>query len=150
MFRLPRSLALLAVLACGHAWAGACTLSATPINLGSYTSLNTRAAVSVGQISYNCTGTFRTGIRITLVPEQSGAAIRQCKGNNGSLAYFLSLDPVGAAIWGDGSQGTAAYFDPTPPSGKLVVVPIYAHVPPRQRDAAAGGCRDVITVIASF
>jgi len=151
MHRWQVALALLAVaMARGYAWAGVCTLSASPINLGSYNGLSARATVSVGQISYDCTGTFLTGIKIALAPGLSGAAMRQCTGNNGSLLYFLSLDPAGAAVWGDGSSGTTLYFNPAPATGKLVVVPVYAHAPPHQKDAPTGRCRDVITVVASF
>ena len=65
------------------------------------------------------------------------------------LAYNLYLDSAHSMIWGDGTGPSAMTPPSMPADGAIVMVPIFASIPPRQ-DVGVGGYADTIMVTMNF
>jgi spore coat protein U-like protein len=126
-----------------------CAVGATSIDFGSYRALRPGDLVSLGTISYSCTGT-RGRISIAL-SQGSAESVRLRSMSQGAktLSYNLYLDPTGSSIWGDGTDGSQVYVARGSADGVTVRLTVYGKVPPRQ-DVPAGEYRDAVTVNLNF
>jgi spore coat protein U-like protein len=61
----------------------------------------------------------------------------------------IYLDATFQTVWGDGANGTDAYFDLHPPPGRPVVVPAFGRIFGRQ-DVQAGQYVDQVAVRIIF
>lgn len=126
-----------------------CAVNATSIAFGSYRSLRPGDLVSLGTISYTCTGTRgRISIALSQGSGQS-VSLRSMRQGAKSLSYNLYLDPTGTSIWGDGTDGSQVYVARGSADGVTVRLMVYGKVPPRQ-DVPAGEYRDAVTVNLNF
>lgn len=129
-----------------------CSISASPIEFGMYDPMSSSPTVSVGTITYRCDARPPAGIKIGLsgVPLEAtgGRALRSSSGD--TLQYVLCLDASCLQPWGDGSNGTGVYFDPSPPIGTDVTISIFALIPAQQSADVAHRYHSNITVIAKF
>jgi spore coat protein U-like protein len=126
-----------------------CAISATSIDFGSYRALRPGDLVSLGTISYSCTGTRG---RISIALSQGSAqsvSLRSMRQGAKSLSYNLYLDPTGSSIWGDGTDGSQVYIARGSADGVTVRLTVYGKVPPLQ-DASVGEYRDSVMVILNF
>lgn len=128
-----------------------CTVTASPVIFGDYNPFGFQGPLTVGTIEYTCMSHPRGGLKILLSLRRRGPEGRRAmRGPQGQrLGYYLSLDPVGLQVWGDGTEGTQFFFDPNPPSGKPVMLRVYGHVPPRQM-VRSGLYSDEVSVSAEF
>ena len=130
---------------------GACMVSASSINFGSYATLKSGTITTVGTVAYTCTGPVPAGIKILLGPGHAGTVARRVMVAGGSkLRYILSLDPYGRVPWGDGSAGTEVYFQRNPPRNKPVTIQVYGHILPDQPVAPNQLYRDDVSVLAFY
>jgi spore coat protein U-like protein len=147
--RVP--LAALAIVLAGatNAFSIGCVVNSSPIAFGSYRSLHSGDLVSVGTISYICTG-VRGRITIALNRGDSDSVSeRSMFHGDKRLIYDLYLDPTGSAPWGDGTGGTQVYVANGPSNGAIVRLTVYGRVPARQ-DISAGEYRDMVTVDLNY
>ena len=142
---------LLPLLFPSAASAGACRLTATQIDFGSFNPLNGSGLQAVGTISYHCS-TNITNVRITLSSGQSNTASQRTltpPGTAPPFPYLLTLDPTRTQIWGDGFGNTVVYSVPTAPANTQVQIPVYGYLPPGPVPAV-GRYTDTITVQLSW
>jgi spore coat protein U-like protein len=132
--------------------AGVCQVTASPITFGIFDAFAARNTVSVGTVSYICTGRLPAGLRIEMLPGARGKVYpRVMIGPRAKrLAYYLALDPGGNLIWGDGTRGSQVFFDPSPPPGQTVRIRVYARIIPRRRIPAVGLYSDHVKMLARF
>jgi spore coat protein U-like protein len=126
-----------------------CAVSATSIDFGNYRALRPGDLVSLGTISYSCTGTRG---RISIALSQGSAEsvrLRSMRQGAKTLSYNLYLDPTGSSIWGDGTDGSQVYVARGSADGVTVRLTVYGKVPPRQ-DVSVGDYRDSIMVNLNF
>jgi len=155
MTRLARSLTSLAIAAGAwliDAWPAApavfaahaaCTVSTTPVSLGTYNPSAPTPLDGEGTISWRCTGNRRT-VQITISTGSSGSFSRRMTGPSGSLQYNLYIDATRQTIWGDGTAGTQSVFQDTR-ANEAYVVSVYGRVPSAQ-SVQAGTYTDMLVV----
>jgi len=128
-----------------------CMLSASPLNFGQYSEIARDWIMSVGTISYTCTGPLPAGIRIAIGPGHSGEPVRrEMIAGGAKLYYLLSLDPRGSVPWGDGTDGSTMYYDAHPPRNRTVTVQVYGRIPPGERVPANRVFSDSVSVVAYY
>jgi spore coat protein U-like protein len=132
-----------------HAAPPTCTINVTPVSFGGYDVFSLASVLSLGTITYHCTAS--TPIRIAIDRGMAASFGHRAMTAAGSdrLYYSLYLDAAGTVAWGDGSGGTQVYYDPAPPPGANVAVPIYARLPAGQ-DVAPGRYIDSLVVRMNY
>lgn len=142
---------LVVVLAlCGSAQQAeaACTLSATAVAFGTYDVFQASPTDSTGTITYRC-GNNDHGIRIAISTGTGGTFVnRTLKSGGENLLYNLFYGGF-TQVWGDGSGGTATYFEHNPPNNKDVVLTVYARITAAQ-DVAVGSYTDTVVVTLEY
>lgn len=128
----------LAAVLCASAPASAqhmrCSItSAVGPSFGPYDSLHASARDSAGYISFQCEGVGPSDMIVIELSHGRGHSYfpRRMTRRNEGLEYNLYLDAARTQVWGDGTRGTARY-QIRPPEGRVVSVPIYGRIPPRQ------------------
>lgn len=145
---LAAALAFLASAA-QAAEANRCTVSVTPVQFGTYNGLEAFELRSTGMLTYNCIAS--TPVTITLNRGNAPSFdARQMSQGAYDLFYNLYLDAAGTVVWGDGTGGSQAYRDPSPPPDTNVSVPIYGRVPAHQRGARVGIYDDNLVVTITY
>jgi spore coat protein U-like protein len=131
--------------------AGACVVTVTAINFGSYPEVSESMVTTVGSVSYTCVGPVPAGIKIAMGAGRSGSIEKRAMtAGNARLPYVLSLDQLGRAPWGDGSHGTQVYFNAHPPRNRTVTVPVFGFIPAGRRAPADHVFRDSVAVVAFY
>lgn len=130
---------------------GACTVTTSGINFGTYDALSSTALDMNGQITISCTNFLQlvyTGIGRS---SQSGAFNpRQMKLTTGSdlMNYNVYTDATRATIWGDGTGGTSRIlrlvFRNNP-----VTLTVYGRIPASQ-DVSVGTYSDTLIVTIEY
>ena len=125
----------------------ACTLSATAVAFGTYDVFQASPTDSTGTITYRC-GNDRN-IRIAISTGTSGTFVNRTLQRSGEdLLYNLFYGGF-TQVWGDGSDGTATYFERNPPNNKDVVLTVYGRITPAQ-DVAVGSYTDTVVVTLEY
>lgn len=65
------------------------------------------------------------------------------------LSYNLYLDSTRTIIWGDGTGGTQAFIQPSPPLNTNIDVNVFGRIPAGQ-DVSAGSYSSVVTATIFF
>jgi spore coat protein U-like protein len=128
----------------------ACTITVSSgVSFGTYNIFGGTPLDSTGQLSWRCSFfTFPT-VRITLTKGGSTTYNpRRMRSGSETLNYNLFTDSARTVVWGDGTEGTAAYSRQYPGWG-LITVSVYGRVPAAQ-DAAVGNYTDTVTVVVNF
>lgn len=137
---------LWALLAAAAPARAACTISATPLSFGNYNVFNAAPLDSTGTITIRCQPT--ANVRVTLSRGGSLTYLpRQLTGPGGTLNYNIFTTAARTTIWGDETEGTAAYYGRQNPG--LTPLTCYGRVPALQ-DAAAGNYSDTIVATINF
>jgi len=122
-------------------------VSVVNLNFGIYSGPQ---LASSGSITYNCTGLGAGTVTIDL---SRGVALsylpRQLRDGALHLDYNLYLDAGFAAIWGDGTGGTAHYGPVAPPDGTNVSVNMFGRVFAAQ-NVPAGTYFDTLQITLNF
>jgi len=139
-----------------------CTIQTRPLTFRPYDVLgDSLGVVAIGQVIYLCVeggrggaGTRASsdrGIRIEMTEGQNHAFVPRAMAGptSDTLEYNLYLDSTFVTIWGDGAGRTEVYYDGSPPSGRPVIVPIFARIFGRQ-DVVAGTYHDEVLVRIVF
>jgi len=155
-------LAILLACAAFAAQAGDCTISTTPISLGTYDPLAGGAPLdSTGTVRVQCSATtileglFGVNVSIALSQGSSGSyaarTLRQAPAS--TMQYNLYTSAARTTVWGNGSGGTGTVggavgglFSGQPSPRNFT---IYGRVPPGQ-DPRLGPHSDTITVTVTF
>jgi spore coat protein U-like protein len=128
-----------------------CMVSASPINFGKYSAVESEWIVAAGTISYTCTGPLPVGIKIAIGRDDAAGDVRRVMRGGGSrLSYFLTLDPRGSVPWGDGSAGSTVYFNAHPPRNRTVTIQVYGRIPPGERVPANQTFHDAVPIVAYY
>jgi spore coat protein U-like protein len=146
----------LAMIPARHATAATCTVSATGVAFGVYPPFSTTPTDSTGTITVSCTTLLGLFLNwsIALGPGDGGSYANQ-RMSNGTydLNYHLYASPPsgGAAVWGDGTDGTTVVND-----GVLLQIgtnishyTIYGRIPPLQA-VGPGSYSDTIVVTVTY
>jgi spore coat protein U-like protein len=146
--------ALLAVVVLGGIGAvsveAACTITVSSgVSFGTYNIFSGTPLDSTGQLSWRCSFfTFPT-VRITLTKGGSTTYNpRRMRSGSESLNYNLFTTSARTVVWGDETEGTAAYYRQYPGWGQITVS-VFGRVPASQ-DAAVGTYTDTVTVVINF
>ena len=127
----------------------ACTIGTSPLSFGIYNVFAGTPLDSTGSLTYLCTP---PSVSIQIALDRGGAPTfnprRMLKGSE-VLNYNLYLNAARTTIWGDGTGGSQAFTDHTPPFRRTVVVPIYGRIPALQ-DVSAGTYSNTITATVQF
>ena len=135
---------------------GTCTVTSSGVALGGYTFNTVLPTDATGNIEVSCSliGVISIAvlyeIRLSAGANGSYAARQMGRGAN-RLGYNLYLDPLHAAVWGDGTAGTATVSD-SYLLGLVTTVrdyPLYARAPAGQ-NTPAGVYTDMITVTVAY
>jgi spore coat protein U-like protein len=141
--------AILVVCAAASAEAAQCTVSTTPVNLGTYDVFATSPNDSTGTVTLNCNG----GARNVAITISRGAApsyaFRFMNKGLELLLYNLYLDASRSVIWGDGSGGSQMEIVGNPPNNQDHPVTIFARIPAGQ-DVSAGSYTDTVSVTVQY
>ncbi len=124
--------------------AAQCRVQASPMVFSTYQIFTSSDTAGVGKLAYSCTASVP--VRITL-----NCVTHTCKLQHGSSQanYEICLDPGCSVVWGDGSNGTQPFFDPSPPVNRPVMVYFYGRVSALQ-DLEAGLYSDTVSVTISW
>ena len=125
--------------------------SVSGVRFGGYRTDSTAPLDSVGSLSFRCDGVMAgDAISIRLSKGQGGGSYnpRTMKQGNKRLEYNLYVDAARTVVWGDGTNGTAAYTA-VPVDGQVVSIPIYGRIPPQQ-NVAPGSYSSTILVQLLF
>ena len=127
-----------------------CSIRSASVAFGTYDPFNPVSLNTAGQFVYIC-GNRDHNVFISLSRgSASSFQPRVMKNGSSSLQYNLYLDPAKTIIWGDGSEGTQAYFIKNPqPNNQELSVPIYGSIPPGQ-NVPVGAYSDTLTLTIDF
>lgn len=141
----------LVLLSVGSAKA-ACVVTAPSLSFGPYDGLSGAPATTSAAAVVTCNDAPPPTVTMEIGPSavSGGFFPRQMRQDGGSdrLAYNFYVDPGAAAVWGDGSGGTATRSDRVF-KGKPWVVTIYGRIPAGQ-DVSAGSYADTLTITINF
>ena len=143
LFLLNPVLAGPALAAPGGA-AAQCRVEASPLVFGTYQVFARSDTVAVGKLVYSCTASVPVRINLSYATNSP-----KLKDGSYQTAYEICLDPACGAIWGDGSEGTQPYFNPSPPINRPVAVYFYGRVPGLQ-DLAIGSYAASVSVTVNW
>jgi spore coat protein U-like protein len=146
--------ALLAAVVLGGIGAGrveaACTITVSSgVSFGTYNIFGGTPLDSTGQLAWRCSFLTFPTVRITLTKGGSTTYNpRRMRSGSETLNYNLFTDSARTVVWGDETEGTAAYYRRYPGWGQ-VTVSVFGRVPAGQ-DAAVGSYPDTVTVVINF
>ncbi len=153
--KLPGRRLFRAVLACfvvlvcqPAAWANQCTLQVSPVVFPPYDPFSTSDTQATGTITLNCA----QSVLVMILMRSGGAGsvgTRRMTQRGSVLRYNLYLDAAGSAVWGDGTDGSQFYSNPSPPHAN-VTAPVYGRIPARQTGVVAGPYSDTVSVTIVF
>jgi spore coat protein U-like protein len=144
------ALALLGVACAARADAGCTVSGGGSVAFGTYNVFTASADDSTGQFSWRCDFFTFPSVRITLTHGTGSTTFRPRRMTSAtdSIEYNLFLDTARTNIWGDESEGTAAYYGRYKGSGNMQVY-IYGRIPASQ-DVSVGTYSDTVTVVINF
>jgi len=147
---LAGALALAGILSPAPARAASCSFSnVTGPAFGSYDVFAPSSTDSAGNIAYSCTGGATVVIALSMGNGPTFTPRHLQAPGGFLLPYNLYLDANHATIWGDGTGATSTSPPNSPADGAIVMVPIFASIPPHQ-DVPMGHYSDTITVTLNF
>jgi spore coat protein U-like protein len=120
------------------------------VSFGSYDALNTSPLDQTGSITFQCTDLGAGTVTVDLSTGNSGSyAAREMRYAAGVLEYNLYIAPTRAAIWGDGTSGTARFGPFLPANGVDETLTIYGRIPARQT-SPVGAYTDTVVATINF
>jgi spore coat protein U-like protein len=128
----------------------ACTISTTAVNFATYDVFATSPGDATGVITFRCSAPRPPLVTIDL--DRGGAPSfnpRQMRNGTETLNYNLYLDSTRTTIWGDGTGGSLAFTQASPPPNQNVNVPVYGRIPASQ-DVSAGLYTNTVTATIQF
>jgi spore coat protein U-like protein len=127
-----------------------CTIETRPLSFGTYDPVANANLDALSQIIYTCSNQGKK-IRIEMSPGIANQFDRHMTAGTSQdfLNYNIYLDATRQTVWGNGTNGTDAYFENNPPNNTPVVVPMYGRVFARQ-DVPTGQYVDVVHVVILF
>jgi spore coat protein U-like protein len=126
-----------------------CTLATTAIAFGNVDVTTGAAVDGTGSMGITCTsGTAWTAVADAGTAAGATVAARQMTSGANTLNYALYTDNTRAALWGDGTTGTATIAGVG--TGALVTSAITASVLPTQTGAPAGVYADQVNVTITY
>jgi spore coat protein U-like protein len=147
---LAGALALAGVSLAAPARAASCSFSSvTGPAFGSYDVFASSSTDSAGNIAYSCTGGATVVIALSMGNGPTFNPRHLQAAGGFLLPYNLYLDANHSTIWGDGTGVTSTSTPNSPADGAIVMVPIFASIPPHQ-DVPMGHYTDSITVTLNF
>jgi spore coat protein U-like protein len=151
---------LLALLVLGAAWTsgerpasaqwggGSCTITANPVNFGTYDVFSSTDLPSTGTVRYQCTNLWWSNVTVYL---SKGSAPnnnpRQMARGADRISYNLYLDAAHTQIWGDPSPYSYSHFYWW--GNADVTLTIYGLIPALQ-DVTRGSYSDSVTATVNF
>jgi len=149
-FSKPWVLSMVFVLGLGARTVSAqCSVTATPIDFGSYDVFRATPLTATGTITVDCDAAPPPDVVIQIGPSANSGGFhpRQMKHVTGPdrLNYNLFTDSTMTTVWGDGTPGTATVTCEQVVKPKPCVRVVYALLPAGQ-DVAVGPYQDVVTV----
>lgn len=128
------------------ALAQSCSVAATPLNFGTYTSSTTSAHDTTAYVTVNCSGIFASHVIQLNAGANSGGSFSNRRMSDGRdyLVYQLYDNTGRTTVWGNGSGGTA-----TISMNSSGTATIYGRLPAKQ-NVSAGAYADTILVTVSF
>ncbi|MGE5188860.1 MAG: spore coat U domain-containing protein [Gemmatimonadota bacterium] len=142
----------LAVLAAGHAEA-ACSVTATGINFGVYDVFSPVPLDSTGSITVACDAIPPGSVVVAIDPGGAGTFLPRRMRHASlpdTLGYNVFTSASMAAVWGDGTGGTATVRSGAgPPNRPPKAVTIHGRVPPGQ-NVSAGTYGDTLVVTITW
>ncbi len=146
--------AVINILSAGAAletW-GACSVSATPINFGSYNVFSAAPLNASGTVTVQCDERPHPRATASIGPSPRSGSFdpRQMKHLTGPdlLNYTLYTNSTRTNIWGDGSGNTFTQ-NAKVKHKKPTVWTVYGRIPPLQ-DVSAGNYSDTLTVTITW
>jgi spore coat protein U-like protein len=105
-----------------------CSITASPLDFGSYDSESLTHHDVTGTIRARCSAQVPFAI-LQLSPGSSGDAMnREMISMNGVLAYNLYTDPSRTQVWGDGSGGSAVIRRVPARGQRRWSIPVYGRI----------------------
>ena len=133
-----------------------CSISADPLDFGTYNPLASSNVDAVGNVSVTCGALILGALisyEVTLDPGGSGSSLNRSMSNgSGAMMYNLYTDSSHTQIWGDGSGGTDTITNSHLLSLIFSItddIPIYGRIPTGQ-NAEAGSYSDTIVATVIF
>ena len=126
-----------------------CTISTTPLDVGSIDALSASAVTGTGGVSITCTN--GSGWTATAdVGTGSGAtfATRRMTAGGNTLDYSLYTTSGYATVWGDGTGSTGTITGTG--TGSAQSVTVYGRIPGGQNSVPAGSYADTVSVTVTY
>lgn len=125
--------------------------SVVGVAFGDYDPFSALPLDAAGSVSFTCDGFGAADtVLVALSTGGSGSySSRTLLWGSAVLQYNLYLDAARTLVWGDGSEGSAAWGPTTPVNGQAVSIPIYGRVAARQ-NASPGSYADTLVVTFTF
>jgi len=123
-----------------------CRIETRPLSFGVYDPLATTDTDALGQVIYTCgnlsSSSLAQGAKAVRIELETGSSNQyvvrmMTAGHPDHLEYNIYLDATHRIVWGNGTNGTDAYIDNSPPNRTPVVVPAFGRIRGRQ-DVPAG------------
>lgn len=126
-----------------------CTVSTTGVAFGRYDVFSAASLASTGIISLDCKKNDRK-VSVHLSRGSSGTYVSRTLRGPGAevLNYNLFIDGPNGPVWGDGTGGTAVYYDQKP-GDSIVLLTVYGRIAARQ-DVREGDYADMVVVEVNF
>lgn len=152
MKRLVSLVLLLAATAAGHADA-ACSVAATGIDFGVYDVFSPNPVDSTGSVTVSCDAIPPGSVVVAIGPGGAGGFLpRQMRHPSlpDTLGYNVFTSSSMAAVWGDGTGGTATVrTGAVPPPRPPKPITLYGRIPPGQ-NVPAGTYSDTLVVTITW
>jgi spore coat protein U domain-containing protein, fimbrial subunit CupE1/2/3/6 len=128
----------------------ACNISTTAVNFGTYNVFAATPDDATGRVRFRCNGSSPPSVTIHL--DKGGSASfnpRQLRQGTEALGYNLYLDSTRTTIWGDGTGGSQAFVQASPPVNTFIDLNVFGRIPAGQ-DVSSGTYSNVVTATIFF
>jgi spore coat protein U domain-containing protein, fimbrial subunit CupE1/2/3/6 len=114
-----------------------CRIETRPLSFGVYNALATADTDAVGQVIYTCgnlsSSSLAQGSKAIRIELETGLSNQyvvrvMSAGHPEHLEYNIYLDATHRIVWGNGTNGTDAYIDSSPPNRTPVIVPVFGRI----------------------
>jgi len=114
-----------------------CRIETRPLSFGVYNALAATDTDAVGQVIYTCgnlsSSSLAQGAKAIRIELETGLSnqyvVRMMSaGHPDHLEYNIYLDATHRIVWGNGTNGTDAYIDSSPPNRTPVIVPVFGRI----------------------
>ena len=145
----------LGILTQAAAWgAVTCSVSATGVAFGTYNTLSSQNADTLGTITVTCTGTVGDPVNYQIALNQGTGSYtaREMAGGTNTMYYNLYTDASRSVVWGDGTGATTKVMDSYTMTSTTVIknYTVYGRIPGSQSSLGTASYLETLLVTLTY